>query len=91
MQKDVPRPAKNAAPQRAPALAMDSAEHLLAAYPVLTAIAKYAGIIGGGALITQKIIAGKDKEAKRNAVIILTAVFIVFLLIIACVMWLAML
>jgi hypothetical protein len=91
MQKDVPPPATPLKPARG--LAMDSAEYLLAAYPVLTAIAKYTGLIGlaylGKTYITRKIIAGKDKEATRNAAIMVAAAFTMFLIIIACMIWLA--
>lgn len=76
-------------------MAMDSAEYLLAAHPVLTEIAKYTGWIGlanlGKVYITRKIIAGKDKEATRNAAIMVAAVFAMFLIILGVSIFLALL
>jgi hypothetical protein len=88
MQNDVPTPATP--PRRA--MAMDSAEHLFAAFPVLLAIANRTGRLGE-IYIKRLILAGKDKEAKRNAAIIIATAIIgtMFLILIACMIWLAML
>jgi hypothetical protein len=76
-----PRP-----PQRA--FTTDSAEHLMAAFPILTAIANWTGKIGLS-LIKTKIISGNIKQARRNAVIVVSVVVVVFLSIIGCIVWLA--
>jgi len=69
-------------------LALDSAEHLLAAFPILVAIAHWTGRIGT-VFIKRLVIAGKIKEAKRNAAIIASVIVIIFLLVIGCTIWLA--
>jgi hypothetical protein len=71
-------------------MAMDSAEHLIAAVPVLVAIANLTGKIGT-VFIKRLVLSGKIKEAKRNAAIIAAVIVIIILLIIACIIWLAVL
>jgi hypothetical protein len=70
------------------AFTTDSAEHLFAAFPVLLAIANWTGKLGRD-YIKAFILSGKIKEAKRNAAIIATAIIAMFLIIIACIIWLA--
>jgi hypothetical protein len=91
MQKNAPIPATPHRPTRAYGT-RDSAEHLLAAYPVLKEIAKYTGAIGL-VYITQQILSGKIKEAKRNAAIIIATGIIatMFLLVIGVLIWMAVL
>jgi hypothetical protein len=92
MQKDVPIPATP--PKPTPALAMDSAEHILAAAPVLMLIAKWAGKYGS-VYIKRPFLSGKEKDAKRNATIIATsfsaAIILLLTFIVVVVMWLAQL
>ena len=71
-------------------MAMDSAEHLFAAFPVLMAIAHWTGKIGT-IFIKRLVLRGKIKEARRNAAIIAAVISIVFLLIMVCIVWLALL
>jgi len=71
-----------------PQMAFDSAEHLFAAFPVLVAIANATGRLGR-VYIKEFIRAGKTKEAKRNATIMVAVALTMFLLLITCVIWLA--
>jgi hypothetical protein len=66
----------------------DSAEHLFAAFPVLLAIANWTGKLGR-IYIKNFILSGKLKEARRNAAIIASVIIVMFLIIFACVIWLA--
>jgi hypothetical protein len=68
----------------------DSAEHLFAAFPVLMAIANWTGKIGK-LYIKRLVLSGKIKEARRNGAVIAAVIALVFFLIIACVIWLALL
>jgi hypothetical protein len=68
----------------------DSAGHLLAASPVLMAIANWTGKIGT-LYIKRFVLSGKIKEARRNGAVIAAVIALVFLLIIACAIWLALL
>ena len=71
-----------------PQMAFDTAEHLFAAFPVLIAIANWTGRLGR-VYIKECIRTGKDKEARRNATIMVAVAIIMFLLLIACIIWLA--
>jgi hypothetical protein len=84
---------ENEKPSSAPEIvrggyAYDSAEHLFAAVPILTMIASWTGRIGK-VYIKNLVIAGKIKEARRNAAIIGTVLVAIVVLIIACMVWLA--
>jgi hypothetical protein len=68
----------------------DSAAELLAALPVLMTIAKWTGKIGV-LYIRRLVISGKIKEAKRNAAIIAAGILSMFLVLIGCLLWLALL
>jgi hypothetical protein len=68
----------------------DSAADLLAASPVLFAIAKWTGKIGVR-YVERLVVAGKMKEAKRNAAIIAAGIASIFLVLVGCVAWLALL
>lgn len=69
----------------------DSAADLFAAMPILTMIAKWTGKIGQ-VYINNVVTAGKPKEARRNAAIIVGTVLVgIFVLIIGVVIWLALL
>jgi hypothetical protein len=81
-------PSPSAPKHVGPRLAMDSAEHLFAAFPVLTAIAHWTGRIGT-VFIKRLILRGKIKGARRNAAIIAAGVVVVFVLLMACIIWLA--
>jgi hypothetical protein len=75
--------------RRSPQMAMDSADLLLAAVPLLMIIAKYTGKIGDH-FIRRVVIAGKTTQARLNAaMIIFGGVLIVFGIIIVCTVWLA--
>jgi hypothetical protein len=69
-------------------MAFDSAEHLFAAFPVLLAIANWTGRLGR-VYIKDCIRTEKDKEARRNATIMVAVAIIMFLLLISCIIWLA--
>jgi hypothetical protein len=75
---------KTASPQ----MAFDSAGDLLAATPVLVAIANWTGKLGR-IYIKDLLRTGKDKEARRNATIMVAVAITMFLLLIGCVVWLA--
>jgi hypothetical protein len=66
----------------------DSAADLLAASPVLMAVAKATGKLGS-TYITQYILSAKTKQARRNATIMVAVAFTMLLLLVACVIWLA--
>ena len=66
----------------------DSAEHLLAAFPVLLVMTRWTGKIGM-AYIQKFVLSGKIKEARRNAAIIATGIVAIFGAIMGCVIWLA--
>jgi bacterial/archaeal transporter family-2 protein len=57
-------------------MAMDSAEYLFAAFPVLAAIANLTGKIGT-VFIKRLVLSAKIKEAKRNAAIIAAVIVII--------------
>jgi hypothetical protein len=88
--KKAPAPSPSAPKVVGHGMAMDSAEHLFAAFPVLVAIANLTGKVGT-IFIKGLVLSGNIKEAKRNAAIIVSVIFIVIVLIIACIIWLALL
>ena len=88
--KKAPAPSPSTPKVVAHGMFMDNAEHLFAAFPVLVAIANLTGRVGT-IFIKRLVLSGKIKEARRNAAIIASAIFIVIVLIIACIMWLALL
>ena len=88
--KNPPSPSPSAPKFVGHGMAMDSAEHLFAAFPVLVAIATLTGKLGT-IFIKRLVLSGKIKEAKRNAAIIAAVIVIIILLVIACIIWLALL
>lgn len=88
--KKPPAPSPSAPKFVGHGMAMDSAEHLFAAFPVLVAIANLTGKLGT-VFIKRLVVSGKIKEAKRNAAIIAAVIVSIILLVIACIIWLALL
>jgi hypothetical protein len=89
-EKQPSTPSRTTPKQVGRAMAFDSAEHLFAAFPILVAIANWTGRIGV-IFIKRLILSGKIKEARRNAAIIAVSLVGIVVLLLAFMMWLALL